>query len=125
MTWDRHAWRAGAVCARLDPADVDRVFFGTWLGHRGQRYEPGAVEEARAVCDACPVWAECLRAALAAPDYLDRVGIVAGLLPEERATLRATGEVPVRDGAMFVGGRPDDGRTPRKPRPVPVGRIVA
>lgn len=125
MTWGRFAWQASAVCARLDPETVDAVFFGEWCDGGAQRYRPGAVEEARAVCDACPVWAECLRAALAAPDYLDRTGIFAGLLPEERASLRAGGEVPVRDADVFTGGHPDDSRAPRKPRPVPVGRIVA
>lgn len=62
-------WRARAACARLDPG----LFFPD-----GAEAE---TRQAKRVCAACPVRAECLRFALTSPE---QYGIWGGLTEGER-----------------------------------------
>lgn len=69
-------WRDFALCAETDP----EAFFP----------EKGAsTREARQVCRACPVRAECLEYAL---DHHERFGIWGGLSERERRKLTAARE---------------------------------
>lgn len=81
-TPDQHdqAWRASALCAQVD---VGELFYP----ERGQ-----PTHEAKAVCAACPVRAECLQHAI---DTGETYGIWGGTSPLERRKLRPT-TVPCR-----------------------------
>jgi len=68
-------WRAQAACAQLDPA----LFFPD--GGEAETWQ------AKRVCAACPVRAECLRFALAGPEPY---GIWGGLTEGERRELTAS-----------------------------------
>jgi WhiB family redox-sensing transcriptional regulator len=70
-------WQFDAACQ--DVADPDIFFPG--------KGDPGT--KAKAICASCPVTAKCLDYALAAADGEDDHGIYGGLLPSERAALRA------------------------------------
>jgi WhiB family redox-sensing transcriptional regulator len=65
-------WRADALCAQTDP----EAFFPD---------KGGSTREAKAVCAACPVMAECLEWALA---HDERFGIWGGTSERERRALR-------------------------------------
>ncbi|MFJ2000302.1 WhiB family transcriptional regulator [Streptomyces chartreusis] len=71
-------WTKAAACVGEDPE----------LFHAGER-NPGAVEQARLICNRCPVRTACL---IAAYREDDRHGLRAGLTPRQRrAHLRKTG----------------------------------
>jgi WhiB family redox-sensing transcriptional regulator len=70
------SWHERAACAGAPWPDA---WFPAVLNHRRQW------DEARAVCNACPVRTECLDYALAADE---REGMWGGLSPEERKRLR-------------------------------------
>ncbi|MGN9844619.1 WhiB family transcriptional regulator [Nonomuraea sp. H19] len=76
-------WTARAACQDADPG----LFFPiTWDDHPGQREE-----QARRICQTCPVQAACLDWALRTgePD-----GMWGGTTPEERRRLRARQRFP-------------------------------
>lgn len=67
-------WIQDAACASEDP----NIFFPG----RGERM---FLAQARAICNTCPVWRECLLAALSGPD---RGGVRAGTIEKRRRVLR-------------------------------------
>jgi WhiB family redox-sensing transcriptional regulator len=78
-------WRARAACRDADP----EVFFP-----RRPTTVPAdrrAAQQARAICDDCPVRLRCLDAVLAIPAEHDRDGMFAGLSPRDRRDLREPG----------------------------------
>jgi WhiB family redox-sensing transcriptional regulator len=79
-------WTAAAACRGRDP----RV----WFPRPHDRF---AIEVARQVCAGCPVRADCLADAMAAP--FDLVGIWGGLTEHERQSLRAR----AREAASAAG----------------------
>lgn len=76
-------WREQAACRDVRNADV---FFPA--RETGYRVDRAAAEMARAICDGCPVWEQCLRAVLAVPSRYDRDGIFAGMTARDRRDLR-------------------------------------
>ena len=81
----RNRWQGRASCRAVDP----EWFFpvgADWAVSPGPAPVPWAsrAERAKAVCDRCPVRAECLAAALEVPDVW---AILGGLDPVERAAL--------------------------------------
>ena len=80
-------WKLAGLCAQTDP----EAFFPE---------KGGSTREARAVCGACPVAAECLEYALA---HDERFGIWGGTSERERQRLRR--------------GEPVRSRAPRNPHP--------
>lgn len=70
------SWRERAACANTSidwfPTEHDRE----------------AIDACRAICEPCPVRAECLDAALSVPPTNDPVGIYAGTTPTERRAIR-------------------------------------
>ncbi len=117
-------WRDDALCSRmLSTEEADRVFFGRDRGTGGQILSEDEIATARAICDRCPVWEQCLTAALRVSPVFDRAGIFAGLLPDERASLRS-GTTPTLGRDVLLGGDPDGHRASRTHRE-PVGRVVA
>lgn len=74
---DTPAWMLEAACAGHDP--------GLWFAEKGATYA-----EALAVCEGCPVRAECLEHALdaeAGAHGSSRHGVWGGATPRERARL--------------------------------------
>lgn len=69
---DPPAWWADGLCAQVDP--------GLFFPDKG-----GSTREAKAVCAACPVRAECLEYALA---HDERFGIWGGTSERERRRLK-------------------------------------
>lgn len=72
-------WRQRAACRGMSPAEVDRIFFPPVK--TGRTIDATA---ARAICDPCPVRAECLTYAIEAGE---REGIWGGLTPRQRHAL--------------------------------------
>jgi WhiB family transcriptional regulator, redox-sensing transcriptional regulator len=72
MEW----WVDRALCRHV--TDPDRIFFPA----KGQ-----TAREAKAICAACPVQAQCFAWSLTLPDFGD-VGVLAGTVPQERARIR-------------------------------------
>ncbi len=72
-------WRDDAVCndPRIDP----EMFFPEKKDH-------DAINEARRICDDCPVWEACLALVMRVPAQLDLVGVYAGFTPADRRDLR-------------------------------------
>ena len=107
------AWRRRALCAHLSPDEADRYFFGG----RRHRWTPEDLADARELCNRCPVIYQCLSAVLAVPAHHDLAGLYAGLLPDERATLREHDDRPWHSDDVWTGGDPDGERVKRKHRP--------
>lgn len=107
-------WRERAACLNVDLA----VFFP----HRPSRIpaERERLETARAVCDGCPVWEQCLEAMLAIPATYDRDGVFAGLTARERSDLSKDQRSPERRRPVdhYLGGPLDKAglRRLREPR---------
>lgn len=76
---DRPAWMTQAACRGADP----NLFYPNGRGAEANH----AYRKARAVCDRCPVAADCLGYALA---HDIGFGIWAGTSPLQRRTLRRT-----------------------------------
>jgi WhiB family transcriptional regulator, redox-sensing transcriptional regulator len=66
------AWTEAALCAQVDP----ELFYPE---------KGGAVRDAKRICAACPVAAECLEYALRCNDIF---GVYGGLSPRQRRGLR-------------------------------------
>lgn len=104
------AWIDDAACGDLPPRTADALFFGRPNGAR-EMFTRTDLTRARAICNACPVLWACLDDALAVPRAYDKHGLRAGLLPDERATLRETGnEWPSRATQALYQGSPDERR---------------
>ena len=73
----RPKWMASAACSRAGTAD--------WFPRKGR-----APTTARAVCQSCPVRAECLAYAMADEDL---AGVWGGTTERERKAMRASGRV--------------------------------
>jgi WhiB family redox-sensing transcriptional regulator len=72
------SWHANAAC-RGEPNDS--IFFGE---PRDGVYQPSGIKEAKAKCNSCPVFAECLRYAL---ENREPWGIWASTTMRERALI--------------------------------------
>lgn len=69
-------WMAAAACLDADP----ELFYPTAT-------DPSAYDEARAICEACPVLQACRDFAMATEPLRGRHGMLGGLTPEERHKL--------------------------------------
>jgi WhiB family transcriptional regulator, redox-sensing transcriptional regulator len=76
MPWRPVDWMESALCAELPETEADRTFFP----QRG-----GSSKAAKALCQTCPVKAECLDYAL---EGGDRFGIWGGTSERDRRRLR-------------------------------------
>ncbi len=76
-TWDAEDWRIDAACRTADP----RIFFP--VGASGPAVE--TANEAKAVCETCPVAQECL---IFAVTTNQEYGVWGGLDEEERREVR-------------------------------------
>jgi len=83
MTADT-SWINNAKCASLKNGIADYLFFTDEL--RGKE-KAAAIEEARDICNDCPVRRECLKFAIQNPD-LTEYGMWGGLTPSELKRLR-------------------------------------
>jgi WhiB family redox-sensing transcriptional regulator len=88
---DGVAWQESALCAQTDP----ELFFPE---------KGGSVREAKKVCMACPVRAECLEWAL---DTGERYGIWGGLSERERRKVKKQ-----RDAAKQAPAEPEPAAEP-------------
>jgi WhiB family redox-sensing transcriptional regulator len=86
---ERPAWMDDAACAGLDPG----LFFPE-LGEEGD-----SVVQAKAVCETCPVQAECLEFSVV---NFEKHGIWGGLTEKQRRRLRQGKESPRMTGAHWV-----------------------
>jgi Transcription factor WhiB len=68
------AWREEALCANMDPAEADRIFFIP---------KGGSLKPAKEFCSKCPVRVDCLKHAI----LYRESGIWAGTNDKERAKL--------------------------------------
>lgn len=102
-------WRQEARCGRMDQALAERIFFGRATKRADNLQGEAERTYAKAICDLCPVREECLREALSVPTRYDTVGVVAGLLPDERKRLRAVYVITPKSGE-WIGGPPTDVR---------------
>ena len=80
---DTNQWLQQAACRGLDPD-----LFYPDVG--------GSAMEARAVCTSCPVIRECFDDVMATETQGERHGVIAGMIPKERAAeyRRARGKTP-------------------------------
>ena len=78
-------WRRSALCATLEPAEAERLFFSD---------DPAGIVQGKAMCARCLVWSECReehdRVEPRGRGYL--AGIVAGEWPAERVARRRAAE---------------------------------
>lgn len=74
---DNHKWRDRAECIGAP----NEIFFPTSMSI--YRYD-----QAKAICEICPVTQECLESVLDLEDLEDRWGVFGGLTPPERAEVR-------------------------------------
>jgi WhiB family redox-sensing transcriptional regulator len=84
------AWRLRAKCSGKQD-----LFFARVTVFNGPQ-----IEQAKAICAACPVTKECLQVALDTREWL---GIWGGLLPQERRNLLAAKETVTRLRAAVDG----------------------
>jgi WhiB family redox-sensing transcriptional regulator len=88
---DDHDFRHRAACRPARGASPDQtrelaeMFFP--IARPGSPAYTQAVDAAKAICDGCPVRAECLAEALA---RAEKHGVLGGLDPEQRAELLAS-----------------------------------
>jgi len=97
-------------------------------GHRAvlpARRGQGAGAARQAVCAACPVRVECLRAELAAPVPCGSVGIVGGLAPWERTALRTAAGVVGYVPGRFLADRALSWRAHQHARRVGITQAAA
>jgi WhiB family redox-sensing transcriptional regulator len=100
-------WRDEAACVGTNP----EAFFPSDYRVR-ERVAP-----AREVCRRCRVQEQCLDLALSVPQHLDRVGIFAGMIPNERRDLRTDPSLVVDSsaaGTEHLRGGPPDGQRMRR-----------
>lgn len=80
------AWVEEALCPEVDP----ELFFPPTKG--GNAIKDSHYDNARRICQRCPVKTQCLEAAMAFEDgqsHYSRYGMFGGLTPRERADLAA------------------------------------
>lgn len=92
---------------------VEEVFFGSEV-QDGQRHTPESLAYAREICGGCPVWWDCVMAALEVPASHDLGGIFGGFTAAERRSLRADREHHHGQGCVWSGGDAGDRRKPRR-----------
>lgn len=86
-------WRRHAACTDTEPGLMfpEEVYRGTDAGLRRkgakERYR-AALDEARKVCEVCPVRHPCLSFALSLPQSDDMAGVWGGMSVGERASMR-------------------------------------
>lgn len=75
------SWRRSALCATLETAEVERLFFSD---------DPAGIVQGKAMCARCLVWSECREEHdRVEPDARSAIaGIVAGEWPAERIARR-------------------------------------
>lgn len=92
MTADRTPWYDRAACIGKDPALWDELPPPIEKGRKVGQWGAGEQKKAIAICRACPVMVECLKAALAEEHGVvgkARYGIRGGLTPHQRAKVDA------------------------------------
>lgn len=98
-------WQARAVCASLDPDLFQLPTSGSQLPD--EDLHAGQIAEAKTACRVCPVKAQCLAAALAAPRSQDMWAIAGDTTPRERAAIRRRRQPARGEGRPSrAGGRP-------------------
>lgn len=70
---NRESWQAEGICRQVDIGDM-------WFPEKG-----GSTKEAKAVCAACPVAAQCLEYALS---HEERFGVWGGFSERERRQMK-------------------------------------
>lgn len=98
-------WEARAVCASLDPDLFQLPTSGTQLPDEDLHADQ--ITEAKTACRVCPVKAQCLEAALAAPRSQDMWAIAGDTTPRERAAIRRRRQYSRSEGRPSrAGDRP-------------------
>jgi len=81
---NENQWRARAMCDGLEAGEMDAIFFPHPLS---------AALEAKAICNVCPVVADCLKYALEANET---DGVWGGMTERERFKVTASAKFPGR-----------------------------